>query len=115
MIERTKLLSGPIAGGLFVAGFVFGLLAAITGQIDPLRPWLIAAYVLFASAFAVSLLIIDPWVSRLEAAASAAGGDGASSVALNEVIADQRARVGAWTLQVLVIGLVFLMVVKPLG
>jgi hypothetical protein len=115
MIERIKVLTGPIAGGLFIAGLVFGILAAITGQIDLLRPWLIAAYVLFAAAFAVSLLVVDPWVARLEAAATGAGADGASAVALSEVIADPTARVGAWTLQALLVGLIFLMVVKPLG
>lgn len=109
-IERTKALSGPISGGLFVLGLVFGILAALTGQFDLLRPWLIASYVLFASAFAIGLGVIDPWVARLESAAS--GGDGA---ALRAVIDDPRARIGAVTLQALVVGLVFLMVVKPLG
>jgi len=62
---------GSLAGGLFVVGLVFGVLAAIAGQIDLLRPWLISAYVAFAAAMAVGLTITDPWLNRLQAAAAA--------------------------------------------
>jgi hypothetical protein len=114
-IERTKVLYGPVSSGLFLAGLAFGIIAALTGQIDLLRPWLITAYVLFAGAFAVGLIVLDPWVARLEAAAVGATADPSSAGVLSEVIADPRARVGSWALMALDVALLFVMVVKPLG
>lgn len=113
-VEKVKPLSGPIATGLFLAGVVFGFVAALTGQIDLLRPWLIAAYVAFVAAVAIGIGVTDPWVARLQRAA-AASPDGAASPELAAVVADQRARLGAWALQGLIALIVFLMVVKPLG
>ena len=113
-VEKVKPLSGPIATGLFLAGVVFGIIAALTGQIDLLRPWLIAAYVAFIVAIAIGVIITDPWVARLEQAA-AASPDGAASAELVAVVDDGRARIGAWALQGMIAFMVFLMVVKPLG
>jgi hypothetical protein len=113
-VTRVKPLSGPIATVLFLAGLVFGVLAALAGQIDLLRPWLIMAYVAFATAVAIGVIFTDPWVVRLERAA-AESPDDQSSEALSTVIADPRARTAAWALHGLIALLVFLMVVKPLG
>jgi len=113
-VEKVKPLSGPIATGLFLAGVVFGIIAALTGQIDLLRPWLIAAYVAFIVAIGIGIAITDPWVARLEQAA-AASPDGAASPELVAIVDDQRARIGAWALQFMIAFMVFLMVVKPLG
>ena len=113
-VDKVKPLSGPIATGLFVAGVVFGIVAALTGQIDLLRPWLIAAYVAFITAVAIGVVITDPWVVRLEQAA-AASPDGTASPELVAVINEPRARIGAWALQGMIAFMVFLMVAKPLG
>ena len=113
-VEKVKPLSGPIATGLFLAGVVFGIIAALTGQIDLLRPWLIAAYIAFIVAVAIGIAITDPWVARLEQAAGASP-DGAGSPELVAVVEDRRARIGAWALQGMIAFMVFLMVVKPLG
>ncbi|MGQ0606851.1 MAG: DUF2269 family protein [Chloroflexota bacterium] len=113
-VEKVKPLSGPIATGLFLAGVAFGILAALTGQIDLLRPWLIAAYVAFIAAIAIGISVTDPWVERLEQAAGASP-EGAPSPDLAAVIDDRRARIGAWALQGMIAFIVFLMVVKPLG
>jgi protein-S-isoprenylcysteine O-methyltransferase Ste14 len=112
-IARTQPL-GSISGCLFILGLIFGILAALTGQIDLLRPWLIASYVLFAGAFAISLGVIDPWVRRLDTAAEAVTADGPPA-ALQEVVNNPVARTASWGLQVIVVVIVFLMVVKPLG
>ncbi|HSK93168.1 MAG TPA: hypothetical protein VLA76_03820 [Candidatus Angelobacter sp.] len=112
-VERTKPLSGPLASGLFLAGLAFGIIAALAGQIDLLRPWLLLSYLAFAAAFAIGLTITDPWVERLERASLAADlGEGES---LDAVIDDPRARIGTWALMALIAILVFLMVVKPMG
>ena len=113
-VEKVKPLSGPIATGLFLAGVAFGIVAALTGQIDLLRPWLIAAYVAFITAVAIGVVITDPWVVRLEQAA-AASPDGTASPELVAVIDEPRARIGAWALQGMIAFMVFLMVAKPLG
>lgn len=112
-VARTKPLSS-ISGGLFLLGAAFGVIAAITGQIDLLRPWLVMAYLAFVAAFAIGFTITDPWVARLERAAGASPVDG-STESLDAVVDDRRARIGTWGLQLLVAVLVFLMVVKPLG
>ena len=114
VVDRVKPLSGNLANALFLTGLVFGILAALAGQIDLLRPWLISAYVAFGLAILVGATITDPWVSRLEKAAAASPED-APSAELLEVIADPRARLATGALMALVVILVFIMVVKPLG
>lgn len=113
-VSRMRLLTGPIAGGFMLAGLVFGVLAALTGQINLLAPWLILAYVAFVAAIAIGFTVTDPWVGRLERAATASPDD-APSEALIAVIDDPLPRYGTWALMVLIATLVFIMVVKPLG
>jgi Mn2+/Fe2+ NRAMP family transporter len=60
---RRMLGPRPLIGVAFlVAGIVFGALAAVTGAIDLLEGWLIAAYVAVLALFAVNA---SPWVQRL--------------------------------------------------
>jgi Mn2+/Fe2+ NRAMP family transporter len=60
---RRLLGRRPLIGvGFLVAGIVFGALAAVTGAIDLLDGWLIAAYVAVLALFAVNA---SPWVQRL--------------------------------------------------
>lgn len=114
VIERVKPLSGPIATGLFLAGLAFGVGAALTGQFDLLRPWLVASYVVFVGAMLTGITVIDPWVAALEREAATSPVEAASPT-LRAVIDDRRARIGAAGLQGAIALLVFLMVVKPLG
>jgi hypothetical protein len=72
-----RLLGGrPVAGVVFLmSGIVFGALAALTGQIDLLEGWLVAAYAMVVVLFLVNA---SPWVQRLprlgaEAIAALAG------------------------------------------
>lgn len=113
-IGRIRPLTGPVAGGLLVLGVIFGVLAALTGQISLLAPWLILAYVAFAAAVVIGFTVTDPWVSRLERAANGSA-DERPSEALEAVIAEPAARFGTWALMALIATLVFLMVVKPLA
>jgi uncharacterized membrane protein SirB2 len=95
----------------FLAGIAFGIVAALTGQIDLLAPWLVLSYFAVVGAFAIGMLITDPWVSRLEAAARA-NSDG-TAADLATVVAEAPARIGTWALMGLIATLVFLMVAKP--
>ena len=110
MITRIQPISRA-ADGFFVAGVAFGIVAALTGQFSLLAPWLLASYVLVASALAIGVLVIGPWVSRLEAATAVTAGGGSSD--LQAVVDEPVARFGTWGLMAIIATLVFLMVVKP--
>lgn len=109
-VARVRPL-GNLSTVFFLAGIAFGIVAALTGQMNLLAPWLVLSYIAVAGAFAIGMLISDPWVSRLESAAMA-GADG-SSGELAAVVAEVPARIGTWVLMGLIATLVFLMVVKP--
>ncbi len=113
-VRSVKLLNGPIAGGLLLAGLTFGFLAAITGQMNLLAPWLVLAYLGVLTAAALGFGITDPWVGRLERA-PAASPDDAASAELVAVIEEPVARYATFALMLLVAFLVFVMVVKPLS
>jgi hypothetical protein len=112
-VARVKPISGNVASVLIVVGIVFGVIAALTGQMNLLQGWLVASYVAVALAFAVGLTITDPWVARLERTA-AESPDHEPSDELRAVIDDGRARIASWTLGLLIAVIVFLMVVKPI-
>lgn len=103
---------GNIATALFLIGAAFGIVAALTGQINLLATWLILAYVLFIAATAIGILVSDPWLNRLQSAAGDSPEDAPSEM-LREVIGEPTARVAVWALMLIVAALVFVMVVKP--
>jgi hypothetical protein len=103
---------GNLSTVVILGGVVFGILAALAGQIDLLTPWLISAYVAFIGAMVIGITITDPWVVRLEKAA-AASPENEPSAELIEVVDDRRALIGTGALMVLIATLVFIMVVKP--
>lgn len=109
-VARVRPLAN-LSNVFFLAGIVFGVVAALTGQMSLLAPWLILSYLAVAGAFAIGILITEPWVTRLEAAASASGDGGSTELAA--VVAEAPARIGTWVLMGLIATLVFLMVVKP--
>jgi hypothetical protein len=112
-VERIKPL-GTAASALLLVGVLFGVIAALTGQINPFAPWLLLSYGAFLVAMAVGVLITDPWAERLGrvAAATSAGG---SSEELRAVVDDPRARWSIALLMALIATIVFMMVVKPLS
>lgn len=110
-VSRVRPLAN-LSTLFFLAGIAFGFVAALSGQMNLLAPWLILSYVAVAGAFLIGMLVTDPWVGRLHTAASTSP-DGEASAELQAVIAEPLARSGTWALMVLVAILVFLMVVKP--
>jgi predicted integral membrane protein DUF2269 len=111
VLPRVRPL-GNVATLFFVAGVAFGIVAALTGQMNLLAPWLLLAYAAFVCATLIGVLVTDPWAARLEAAAVATA-EGGPSDALQVVVGDPFARAGTWALMLLIAALVFLMVVKP--
>lgn len=110
----VAMAAGRLIPILFVVGLVFGILAALTGQIDLLRPWLVASYVVFAIAMAMGPLLAAPWGARLGAATFASPLD-APSAELVAAIHDRRGIVSATIGLTAIVVIVFLMVVKPGG
>lgn len=112
-VSRSESLN-KASDACFGIGLVAGVVAAITGNMSLLAPWLILSYVAVAAAFAIGMLVIAPWSKRLGAAAAAAPGESATPE-LRSVIDDAGARAGSWALIGLIALLVFLMVVQPFG
>ena len=108
VVPRIRPL-GNLSTGFFLAGVAFGVVAALTGNMNLLAPWLLLSYAAFIGATAIGMLVTEPWTARLETAAA----DGGSPEGLQAVIGDPGARAGTWALMALVAILVLLMVVKP--
>lgn len=99
---------------LYVSGFAFCLAAGIFGAFDLFAPWLLLAYGLFFLTLVLHRTIGAPWFERMTAL-SAAAADGPSSPELSASIHDRRANMLFWYTIAMVIGFVFIMVVKPLS
>jgi hypothetical protein len=98
---------------LFFTGLAFGVVAIFVEGFNPFQPWLLLAYVLFASGVLVGAIVNGGWVRRLgKAAAAAASPDDA---AYQAAVADQRGRIGLFVFWVLIAAIVFVMIVKPLS
>jgi len=102
---------GRVLPVFFVGGAIFGLLAAWTGQLDFTAPWLIATYVLFVIAIVVGARFSDPWVARVQAAASAS--EDTPSASLAAVVAEPRAKVVSAWMMLTILVIIALMVFKP--
>ncbi len=113
-VKSVKVLVGPVAVGLLLSGLAFGFLAALTGQMNLLAPWLILAYAAVVAAAVLGFAITDPWVGRLDRAAQASPTEVASAD-LVAVIREPAARYATFALIGLIAFLVFVMVVKPLS
>lgn len=97
---------------LFVVAALLGFGAVFTGSFDPLRPWLLASYVVFVIAMAVGGLMTAPWSKRVAEAAFASPVD-TPSQQLRAAIHDPRGMISTVILLSAIAVLVFLMVVKP--
>ena len=106
--------AGKLIPILFVVGLIFGLLAAWAGELDFLRPWLLASYVIFAIAMGTGAMVGGPWAVRMAEAADQSGTD-APSPALHAAIHDRRGVISTTILMLSIVVIVFLMVVKPGG
>jgi protein-S-isoprenylcysteine O-methyltransferase Ste14 len=105
---------GPIGGGIFLLGLVFGFVTAIVGDFDLTRPWLLIAYGLVAYILLTAFLYHAPQAAKLKAAVEASRDQETSE----QLRALASAPVGnvvnaidglAW------LGVIFLMVAKPFG
>lgn len=99
---------------LYVGGMLFGLAAGVVGAFDLFAPWLLLAYGLFLLTFLLHRTIGAPWFERMTALSTAAV-DGPVPPELDAVIHDRWAGLLFWYTIAMIIGFVFIMVVKPLS
>lgn len=105
-------LTGMLTPILFVIGMLFGLLAAWTGSWNFLAPWLIIAYVLFATALVLGVKIVGPWNQKVGKAAAMNQGE-TPSAELQALLHDKRALQAMYATYALIVLLVFDMIIKP--
>jgi hypothetical protein len=98
---------------LFMVGLGFGLVAVFVEGFDPFQPWLLMAYVLFATGIVVGSVINGGWVGRLAAAAASASS--ADDAAFRAAAEDPRGRIGLVLFWILIAAILFVMIVKPLS
>lgn len=105
----------PVAGGVMVAGLIFGFITAIASGYSLTAPWLLITYALVLGIILIGALYHGPQGQRLEKAA-AASPDSEPSQELNALIAGtSRARLVNFVDSVLWVAVIFTMVVKPFG
>jgi len=103
-----------LAAPLIVLAALLGFVAAIIGRVDPLRPWLIAAYAAFAIALLTGALLSDPWARRVGDAAGASPAN-APSRELRSAIDDRRGALATAILAISVAIIIFMGVKRPGG
>jgi Predicted integral membrane protein (DUF2269) len=64
----------------FTLGIILGLIAVFTNGYDPLRPWLIIAYVLAAGLVITGSRVITPWIKTVREAVEGTEGDRADGL-----------------------------------
>lgn len=99
---------------LYVGGLLFGLAAGALGAFNLLAPWLLLAYGLFFLTFLLHRFVGAPWFQRMTRL-SAEFADGPASAELDAAIHDRAAEWLFWYTIAMIIGFVFIMVVKPLS
>jgi hypothetical protein len=97
---------------LYITGLILGLAAGVLGAFNLLAPWLLLAYGLFFLTFMLHQLVGGPWFRRMTRI-SADLSDGPASPELESAIHDRAAGWLFWYTIAMVIGFVFIMVVKP--
>ena len=105
---------GPKVPMLFGLGTLLGILAAATGSLNLLQPWLLIAYFIVIVLTVIGLRLVAPWSMRVGKAAAMNQGD-APSAELQAAVADTAIDKAFW---IDVIGIVLVlidMVFKPFG
>jgi len=118
-VLATRIFVGRMAGFerhiplFFMAGAIFGLLAAATIGFDLLAPWLVLAYVLFAGIMVLQLTVGSRWRTALSGTLSAVPVGVTTSPALAEVASARVGQLVYWATVAGTVVIVFDMVAKP--
>lgn len=101
-------------GPLFGLGILLGLLAVFTNGFNPLRPWLLIAYVLTIIAAVLPQFSSAAYGKRLGMALANSPGD-TPSAELAAVMDDSGAKLLIWIDFLVIAALIADMVIKPFG
>jgi uncharacterized membrane protein len=93
----------------FILGIVFGLTAAVTGQLNLLQGWLVLAYVLVGAIFVLGFLDV-PFLNRLREAVGTGEDDDHAGRALPDA---RRYYISSAISTVLIVTIIWDMVFKP--
>lgn len=106
--------TGPLIPVFFVAGLVFAIIAIIVNGFDPLRPWLLIAYVLFAIGMFDGFRIHAPYAVAVADAADKSP-DAAISPELRTALDSPSESIVYWVDLAVVALILFDMIIKPFG
>jgi uncharacterized membrane protein len=98
-----------IGTGAFILGIVFGLTAALTGQLNLLQGWLVLAYVLVGAIFVLGFIDL-PFLNRLR---EAIGADEAEGQGTRELPDARRYYISSAVSTGLIVTIIWDMVYKP--
>jgi hypothetical protein len=103
---------GPLIPVFFLIGLACAVVAIVLEGFNPLEPWLLFAYALFAVGLYTGSRISGPWVGRV-AALAVASPDAAPTAELVAAMDDRRAEVTFYVETAVVTLILFDMIVKP--
>jgi hypothetical protein len=99
-----------VSTGLYGLGIVFGIAAALSGQIDLTSGWLLLAYGLVGLLGAINITF-ERWTRSVEAASRGPASDDGSRLA--ELTSSARARLTVTAMILVTVAIVYVMVTKP--
>jgi uncharacterized membrane protein len=114
VLDVERRIANLLGAPLFIAGIVFGFVAALTGGFDLTARWLLLAYVLVAANFLNGFALYQPHSRRLAAAAEASD-DETPSGELVDLVKSARTQIVPAVDVFLWVAIIFVMVVKPLA
>jgi hypothetical protein len=100
---------GPFIGPAFGIGILLGIVAIFANRFNPLAPWLVIAYVLAATAILSSVVVLQPWLNRMNAAVEGA----TDTSAANAILADSRTQLLLGLDTLVMVAIIADMVLKP--
>jgi hypothetical protein len=112
-LARSMGRLGQFMGPAFVVGLILGLIAVFVNNFNPLAPWLLIAYVLFAAAMLNGIFGTGRWMASVGQTAAASGG--VMTDELRGLLDQSTIRILLWADIVLVVLIIADMVLKPLS
>ncbi len=104
---------GPAVGIAFMTGIGFGIISIFMHGFDPLQGWLLIAYVLVGMSLVMTFTFTNPWLKKVEAAATESP-DEQMSAELNALVNGSRNRTLLAVDALLIVLLIADMVLKPI-
>jgi hypothetical protein len=108
--NRLARLVAPVFG----VGVALGFVAVFVHNFDPLRPWLLIAYVLVVASLVMTFVFTNPWLGSVTAAVESSSED-APSVELQALLNSPRNRALLGLDALIIVALIADMVLKPFG